>query len=220
MTRPRIENSTDAAHHDSAVPVRLVIFDMDDVLLRYDVAARLSALSAMTGLPTDEIERRLWDSGIESASDRGDLDPDAYIAATAQALGVPFSPADWLRTRGSAMTPDTAMTALVEGLRGRVRLALLTNNGIIMKQHFDVLVPHLRPLFGSAMHVAAEFNTTKPDPSIYTALADCHGVAPAEAVMIDDKKVNVEGARAAGLRAHWFRGREGLEIFLRDLPLA
>ncbi len=202
-----------------AAPPRLVIFDMDDVLLRYDVDARRAAIGAMAGLTVADVERLIWTSGIEEASDVGALMPDAYLSAIAGAIGIPFSRAEWLRTRALAMTLDIEVLGLVAQVRARVPIALLTNNGHIMKEHFDVLVPGLRALFGPAMHVAAEFGSKKPDPAIYKGLAALYGVAPADAVMIDDKSANVEGAIAAGLRAHCFRGADELRGFLRELGL-
>lgn len=200
-------------------PVRLVIFDMDDVLLRYDVEARRAAMGALAGLTAADVERLVWTSGIEDDSDIGRLTPDAYLAAIAAALGVPFGREEWLRTRALAMTLDPEAVYLADKVRETTRVALLTNNGRIMKEHFDALVPELRALFGPAMHVAADFATKKPDPSIYRSVAALHGVEPAQAVMIDDKPANVAGARAAGLRAHHFEGAEGLAAFLRELRL-
>ncbi|MCK0209125.1 HAD family phosphatase [Starkeya koreensis] len=200
-------------------PPRLVIFDMDDVLLRYDVEARRAAMGAPAGLSAADVERLVWDSGIEDASDMGALSPDAYLAAISAALGVPFGRAEWLRTRALAMTLDPPVLALAEAVRSRTPIALLTNNGRIMLEHFDVLVPELRTLFGPAMHAAGEFGTKKPDPAIYKEVALRHRVAPTEAVMIDDKPANVAGAREAGLRAHLFENAPGLEAFLRRLGL-
>ncbi|WGD30295.1 HAD family phosphatase [Ancylobacter sp. WKF20] len=200
-------------------PIRLVIFDMDDVLLHYDVEARQSAIAAMAGLTVDEVARLIWDSGIEDASDAGRLSADAYLAACSQALGIPFGRADWFRTRALAMTLDPEAVALAQAVKDKAALALLTNNGFIMGEHFDALVPELRAVFGSAMHVAAEFGTKKPDPAIYARLAARYGVAPAEAAMIDDKPVNIEGARAAGLTGHSFRSAGELRSFLDALSL-
>lgn len=199
--------------------VRLVVFDMDDVLLRYDVEARRRAMGRLAGLPPSEVERLVWASGIEDASDAGRLSADAYLAAVAAALGTPFGRREWYETRRLAMRLDAAVVALAARTGARVPLALLTNNGFIMKEHFDALVPELRALFGEAMHVAAEFGTKKPDPAIYRRVAALHGVVPSDAVMIDDKRVNVEGARAAGLRAHHFTDSAGLEAFLAGLAL-
>ena len=199
--------------------VRLVVFDMDDVLLHYDVDARRAAIGELSGRSAAEVERLIWTSGLEDAADAGKLLPDAYLDAIAAALGVPFGREDWFRTRSLAMTLDPAAMALVERVRARTPVALLTNNGFIMKEHFDALVPPLRALFGPAMHVAAEFGTKKPDPAIYRGVASLYGVDPSQAVMIDDKIVNVEGARAAGLRAHRFTGADELAVFLAELAL-
>ncbi|MCS0494292.1 HAD-IA family hydrolase [Ancylobacter sp. MQZ15Z-1] len=192
---------------------------MDDVLLRYDVDARRAAMAELAGLGPADIERLVWTSGIEDAADAGQLSADAYLAAIAAAIGVPFGRAEWLRTRALAMALDPPVVALAARVAQRSALALLTNNGQIMKEHFDVLVPELRALFGASMHVAAEFGTKKPDPAIYKGVAALYGVAPQEAVMIDDKAVNVEGARVAGMRAHCFRGAAELEAFLAGLAL-
>lgn len=188
-------------------------------MLRYDVDARRAAMARMAGLSIADVERLVWSSGIEDASDTGELDPEAYVAAIGEALGVPFGREDWLRTRALAMTLDMEMVNLVAELSGRVAIALLTNNGFIMREHFDVLVPGLREVFGPAMHVAAEFGGKKPAPAVYKGVAALYGVAPEEAVMIDDKIANVEGALAAGLRAHCFTGIGELKRFLRDLPI-
>jgi len=205
--------------NDSPSPPRLLVFDMDDVMLRYDVDARRAAMARMAGLSIADVEQLIWTSGIEDASDIGELSPEAYVAAIGAALGVPFGREDWLRTRALAMTLDMEMVNLVADLSKRVPIALLTNNGFIMREHFDVLVPGLREVFGPAMHVAAEFGGKKPAPAIYKGVAALYGVAPEEAVMIDDKIANVEGALAAGLRAHCFTGIDELRRFLRDLPI-
>lgn len=197
-------------------PPRLVIFDMDDVLLRYDVEARRAAMGALAGLSAADVERLVWASGIEDASDLGRLAPDAYLAAISQALGVPFGRPEWLRTRALAMTLDRQVLALAREAGERVPIALLTNNGHIMKEHFDVLVPELRALFGPAMHVAAEFGDKKPAPAIYKGVASLYGVAPTEAAMIDDKPANIAGAIAAGLRGHRFQTAPELADFLRE----
>ncbi|MFT0860580.1 HAD family hydrolase [Ancylobacter sp. G4_0304] len=203
----------------SPSPIRLVIFDMDDVLLHYDVHARQSAIALMAGLAPEEVARRIWDSGLEDAADAGRLSAQAYLDAVAETLGVPFGEDDWLRTRALAMTltPDTI--GLASAVARGTPVALLTNNGHLMKTYFDTLVPELRAVFGTNMHVAAEFGTKKPDPAIYRRLAALYGAAPEQAVMIDDKEVNAAGAREAGLYAHRFRAAPELDAYLRSLSL-
>ena len=57
-----------------------VIFDMDDVLCRYDLGRRLRALSRITGKMPRDIRAAIWDSGFEDAADSGGYpDPDHYL---------------------------------------------------------------------------------------------------------------------------------------------
>lgn len=198
-------------------PPRLVIFDMDEVLVRYSVHARRTAMGVLAGLSGADVERLVWDSGIEDEGDIGALSSDGYLAAVGDALGVRFGRPEWLATRRLAMEIDPDVVDLARRTGERAKLGLLTNNGYLMKEHFDVLVPELRPLFGQAMHCAAEFGTKKPDPDIFRRLVALHGVDPTEAVMIDDKPGHIAGARRAGLGGHAFTGAGPLATWLQEI---
>jgi putative hydrolase of the HAD superfamily len=57
-----------------------VIFDMDDVLCRYDLGRRLRALARITGQMPRDIRAAIWDSGFEDVADTGGYpDPDDYL---------------------------------------------------------------------------------------------------------------------------------------------
>ena len=49
----------------------LVIFDMDDVLCRYELGRRLRALGAIANKNPRDIRAAIWDSGFEDESDAG-----------------------------------------------------------------------------------------------------------------------------------------------------
>jgi len=49
--------------------------------------------------------------------------------------------------------------------------------------------------------VSGDLRLVKPDPAIYRALLDAHGIEPSSAVFIDDSQKNVDGARAVGMHA-------------------
>ncbi|MDP9414505.1 MAG: HAD family phosphatase [Pseudomonadota bacterium] len=50
----------------------------------------------------------------------------------------------------------------------------------------------------------------KPDPAIYYLALDRFGLSPGDALFIDDRAINVEGARAVGMHAHLFVDAEDL----------
>ena len=54
----------------------------------------------------------------------------------------------------------------------------------------------------------------KPDPAIYYLALDRFHVKPAEALFVDDREINVEGARAVGMQAHLFTTAEDLRLRL------
>jgi HAD superfamily hydrolase (TIGR01509 family) len=190
--------------------IRLVIFDMDGVLDRYDLAARLDRLAAATGKSAAAIHAAIWKSGFEDAADAGQFSAAEYLAGFGERIGAPVSRADWIAARRAAMHPNRDVLALAERLKARAGIAVLTNNGFLVKDAFDELFPELPPLFGERLHVAAEFGAKKPDPEVYRRLVARHGIAPGQAMMIDDKPENVEGAAKAGLAGHRFNGIDGL----------
>jgi putative hydrolase of the HAD superfamily len=50
----------------------------------------------------------------------------------------------------------------------------------------------------------------KPDAEIYTALLDTLGAEPADCLFVDDRQINVDGARAVGLAAHLWTSADEL----------
>jgi 2-haloacid dehalogenase len=56
----------------------------------------------------------------------------------------------------------------------------------------------------------------KPDPAIYYLALDRFGVAARDALFIDDRQINVDGALAVGMRAHLFTTAEDLRQRLVD----
>jgi hypothetical protein len=107
-----------------------VIFDMDDVLCRYDLGQRLRSLSRITGLMPRDIRAAIWDSGFEDDADTGGYaDPDAYLREFGRRLDRPITRAEWVAARREAMQPWPRMLALAEQVGGQARIAIFSNNG-------------------------------------------------------------------------------------------
>jgi len=62
--------------------------------------------------------------------------------------------------------------------------------------------------------VSGEEKLLKPDPAIYYLALDRFRLHPAEALFVDDRAINVEGAEAVGMKAHLFTGAEDLRTRL------
>lgn len=195
----------------------IIIFDMDDVLCRYDLGRRLRALSRLTGQTPRDIRAAVWDSGFEDAADTGGYpDPDDYLAEFGKRAGRALNREEWIAARREAMTPWPDMLALARALGEQARLALYTNNGPLAKAGLESLFPEAAQIFAER-HFSCDLGIKKPDPASYRMVAGRMGVAPQDCWFIDDKKSNVVGARMAGMTAHHFRSHGQLAEDARAL---
>jgi epoxide hydrolase-like predicted phosphatase len=94
------------------------------------------------------------------------------------------------------------VTSFLGSLRPRYRTAILSNAGSDARQMFtdrfgfDKLV--------DTIIISAEERVAKPDARIYQIALERLGVAPEEAVFLDDLAVNVAAAIGLGIRAVQF----------------
>ena len=200
--------------------IEIAIFDLDDVLCRYDLGRRLRVLSQISGKTPRDIRAALWDSGFEDAADSGRYQTaEEYLAEFGRRLGHPISREQWIEARRSAIAPWPGALALLREVAARRRIALFTNNGPLMKDSLSEIFPEAAEIFGAACYFSYEFRTKKPDPESYRRLVAHLGIDPAAAWFTDDKKSNVDGARIAGLQTHHFVSEAQLRRDLRERQL-
>jgi glucose-1-phosphatase len=186
----------------------LVIFDMDDVLCHYELGKRLRFLADIADTTARDVRTALWDSGFEEESDAGGYpDAEIYLAEFQKRLGFPLTREQWLAARREAMTANEDALNIARAIKQDAELVIYTNNGPLVKNHLDVLLPEAAAIFDRRF-CSYEFGTKKPDPESFTRLVKTLGREPADCWFIDDKKSNVEGARLAGLLGHHFRHAE------------
>lgn len=195
----------------------LVLFDLDGVLAHYDHGPRLRTLAERCGASFEAVATELFDSGLERAADLGDYDAEGQMQELSRRLGVPVSVQDGVAARAASMVADAETLALALAVRAEV--AILTNNGLLLRDHLPEICPPLFPRFADRVYCSAQFRLAKPDPEIYRRCVAALGFVPAQALFIDDKPENAEGARSAGLKAFHFRHAAGLRAELLALDL-
>lgn len=200
--------------------IRFVIFDMDEVLYDYDHQIRLGLLEKLTGRSAHEIDAAVWGGPHESWAEAGSpATPEGYLAQYAQLLGYPIDFDTWADIRRQMMRPRRDVLGLVRRLAKTVDLALLTNNGMLLKSALPVCAPEVIGIFGEKAHVSAEFKARKPDPLVFRRICAAYGYAPGECAFVDDREDNVEGAEQAGLTGHVFTSHDRLYSFLDEHKL-
>ena len=200
-------------------PPSLVLFDMDDVLCSYSIERRAAYLARLAGSTTEAVLAAIWGSGFETLADNGTIDAAAYLRGCGERIGHRLTLQEWIDARRAATAPQTEVLELVQRVRQKAKVAVLTNNPTLVEDHIQLLFPELPPLFGSSIYASAGFKTAKPAAECYQRCLSVLGIAPADALFIDDLPENVAGAQAAGLAAHNFTSAHALAEFLRGRGL-
>ncbi len=202
--------------------LKAVVFDYGGVLSLYQSAEDAARLALMAGIPDDAFADTYW--GYRDAYDRGDLDGVAYWRAIAEAAGRIFSSAQIKRL----IDTDNLSWGVERGVMVRyleqlaatgMTTALISNMSAdfrdFARDQFDWLT-----LF-KAVTLSCNVGRVKPDAAIYLHCLAALGVAPADALFVDDRLDNVEGARRVGMRAVRFETPAALAATLDehyDLP--
>ena len=104
---------------------------------------------------------------------------------------------------------DPDMVALIEDLRTRHRVALLTN--ALTPFFRQIAAKHdLERLFEIIL-VSSEEGLAKPDSAFFRLMVEKLGVMEEDCVFIDDNIENIEAARSVGMQALLFDGADNLK---------
>ena len=192
-----------------------VLFDLDHTLVHYDHALRIRTLAERCGVDPDQVMEALTLSGLERDSDLGLFDAQGHARELSRRLGVPVSLDECIVARAAAMSPITACVAMAQAVAHHVQVAILTNNGLMVRDHLRELCPALSPLFDGRVLCSAEFGVGKPDPAIFLRSAERLGLPPANILFVDDKAANAEAARAVGMDALHYGGPQAFRVSLQ-----
>jgi glucose-1-phosphatase len=193
---------------------KLLLLDLDDVLVDYSHSIRCRALADVTGANEKYIHDAVFASGLEARSDRGELDLDTYMDLLRSEWGLTIPNDDFIKARKQATRVRPAVLDICEHISEQVQLGIFTNNAHWFYQHAERIVPELMPLFRPRFVCSGTLGMAKPDELAFTQCLQRLGFAPTSTLFVDDKTKNVEGAKSAGLDAFIF---ENEHQFIHEL---
>jgi epoxide hydrolase-like predicted phosphatase len=191
---------------DPLPDVRAVIFDwggvMEEMPTDHDIAAWERRLALAPGVLPQVLWGDVWRKLAVGA-----ISDEEYARHIAAPLGLPDEEAA-LRFLQTFYTSDRVSQPVIDAaraLRGRYKVAVLSNafpthsevirdqHGIDVRAEFDVYVN------------SADVGLSKPDPAIFHLALERLGVAPQQAIFLDDSLRNVDSARKVGIHTiHFF----------------
>lgn len=181
----------------SVCEIEAVVFDMGGVLVE------LGPLAEALGDGWQD-DAEFWERWLASPLvrdlDAGRISPQEFCAHLVSDLGLAISDTamlERLRAWPNGLFPGAA--ELVGSLHGVVQTAILSNTSAL---HWESQVDHekIQALF-PRRYLSYELGMTKPDAEIFEYVVEDLGVVPGAVLFLDDNQINVDSARAVGMRA-------------------
>ena len=200
--------------------LRAVVFDFGMVLSSEPEQTAHADLIRLSGIPDELLDSLYWK--YRHAYDEGALSGLAYWRQIASDAGLRLD-----ETRISELaecdarmwtTENPAMVSWALALKaGGLRIAILSNIGDVVQISLEQHLPWVADF--DVRVWSHELRMAKPDPAIYAHTLQQLDVAPAEAIFIDDREVNIDAARTMGIQAIHFTGMAALREQLVALGL-
>ncbi len=173
----------------------VLVFDLDNTLLDRDRA--IDAYLRAWGAEGDS------HAALIKIDDRGYADRSRFCNEVVRRLALPLNAhefwQDMQSNLGSHCAPDPQRIALIERLKTRARVGLLTNGGAV-NQRLKITNSGLNDVFDFIV-VAGELGAAKPEREAFLA---CERWAAARYVMIGDHpEHDIAGATACGWKTIW-----------------
>ena len=179
---------------------RAVLFDLGGVVVGSPLHA-IAAYEEELGIPAGSVNRVVIGNGADGAwaqLERGELTLEPFYEAfdrECASAGCRLSARTLMERVAGATAPRPAMLEAIRRIRERGLIAAaITNNWVAEEGSAG----SLRHLFDLVVESAVE-GMRKPDPRIFTIACERLGIAPSDAVFLDDIGTNLKTARSLGM---------------------
>ena len=187
-----------------------ILTDLDGVIRTWPRQAEREA-EREAGLPKGAIPKVAFSDGLLELAITGQIPDGEWRKRIALLLSQDFPQENvqravelWSASPGKV---DREVQKMLQACRKRVQLLLVSNatsrllsdlRGLDIAEEFDYIIN------------SSDVGSAKPDPGIYLAALDTAGVAPGQALFVDDNPGNVAGATRLGMTGHTYVGATDL----------
>jgi putative hydrolase of the HAD superfamily len=186
--------------------IKAVIFDLGKVIVPFDFSRAYRAMAEHCPYSPEDIPKRIGSvpTDLLRRFESGQIEPEHFVEQLCGILELRIEYAHSCELFSGIFLPGTLIPeSMLEGLRRRYRLLLLSNTNAI---HF----PMIRQNYPLLRHfddfiLSYEVGAMKPSPRIYEEAVTRAQCAAGECFFTDDIAEYVAGAREAGLDAVQFQ---------------
>ena len=189
---------------------KTLIFDLGRVLVNFDFKRGYQALEGLCPYRAAEIPKRLATCDLVERFETGLIEPRDFVAQISTVLDLAVDYDRFCGIWSSIFTETLVPEGMLERLKERYRLMLLSNTNVI---HFEGLRETHASLLGhfDDLVLSYEVKAMKPRPEIFQAAITRAACRAEECFYTDDIGANVEAARMLGIDAVQFESASQLE---------
>src|SRR5688500_5202981 len=179
----------------------LIIFDLGNVLLDFDFKKVVRGLQRHSPKTEEQIRHYFASTTLWDQFERGHVTPDAFFNALQKDLQLKdLSFQDFIPLWNDIFVEKTDTISILEQLRGRYRLAMISNVNPMHWEH--VKTQHAFMSWFDYPMASYAVGFRKPEPEIFLLMLKQAGVQPSQAVCIDDISSHIDAASSLGIRGH------------------
>ena len=179
--------------------IRAVLFDIGGVLSQYSDLKTYLKWEKQLGLPPKGLFHILYENPVSKKATLGEATTDEVWEEMGRQCDLPPDELETMKEEiWSGYEWNTELMEFIISLKPKYKTGIISNawsgtregmKDTINSDIFDEIV------------LSAEEGIQKPDPEIYYRALTQLGIAPEEAIFVDDRESNVEGAREVGMHA-------------------
>lgn len=181
--------------------IRAFLFDIGNVLVRFDFSRAVRAVAAHSDI-ADEADALHRIDSVKLAYEDGKMTRADFLREAFALLGYRGTEAQFIAAWQDIFSANDPMIALVRRLHGSFPLFLLSNTNDMhvegLFRDFDVF-----RLFTGATY-SHEAKASKPHRAIYEIACREHGLDPRTTFFIDDLAANIATARGLQFQTHHY----------------
>jgi putative hydrolase of the HAD superfamily len=200
---------------DSRARIRVVLFDFGGVLAEEGFQRGLQALAEKQGLDVDEISREGRKAVHDSGYVTGTGSESDFWALLRQRTGLAGTDAELTREILDRFRVRPWMLEHAERLRGAGFITAILSDQTDWLERLDQSI-HFSRAFDRVFN-SYRVGKSKRDPSLFNDVLNELGVAPGEALFVDDNAGHIQRARDRGLIAIRFENRDDFETQFQSL---
>ena len=183
--------------------IKAVIFDWGGVLMRTEDATGRRKWEQRLGLPQYAVDQIVHGSRSWDLAQSGEISDKDYWADVGYQLGIEGETLQEFRhDYFSGDVLDMQLIGLIRRLRPKFKTALLSNASPYLEKELDEC--GVTDVF-DVIIISGIVGVQKPDPAIYRIILERLGVAPDEALFVDDLENNIHAAQELGIHTVHFQ---------------